>query len=183
VIDIADTHTVASAADLIRLAAEGDHSAFATIVRRHHPELVRVGFVISGNADTADQAAAATWVICWRQLRGLRDPDRLRSWLCAITANEARQLVRKQRRRSVVEIPVENMVTHVSGDPAARPGDLDLANALARLSVEDRALVALRYVCGFNSTELGRAMGMSASGTRARLARLLDRLRKELGDE
>ena len=182
-IGIADTHAASSAADLIRLAAEGDHSAFATIVRRHHLDLVRVGFVISGNADTADQAAAAAWVICWKQLHGLRDPDRLRSWLCAIAANEARQLVRKQRRRKVVEIPVDTAVAPASGDPAARATDIDLANALGRLSPEDRALVALRYVAGLNSTELGRAIGMSASGTRARLARLLDRLRKELGDE
>jgi RNA polymerase sigma-70 factor (ECF subfamily) len=183
VIGIADTNAIATPADLVRLAAEGDHAAFAAIVRRHHLDVVRVGFVISGDGDTADQAAAATWVICWKQIRGLRDPERLKSWLCAIAANEARQLVRRQRRRSVVEIPVEIAASPLSADPAARPGDLDLSNALARLSPEDRALVALRYVAGLNSTELGHALGMSASGTRARLGRLLERLRKELADE
>ena len=35
----------------------------------------------------------------------------------------------------------------------------------------------------FNATELGLVTGMSASGTRARLARLLDRLRTELRDD
>ena len=68
-------------------------------------------------------------------------------------------------------------------DPSGRALDLDLANALARLNPDDRALLALRYVAGFDSTELGRATGRSASGTRARLARLLDRLRTELGDD
>jgi DNA-directed RNA polymerase specialized sigma24 family protein len=67
-------------------------------------------------------------------------------------------------------------------DPAARVTDLDLAAALARLDPDDRALLALRYVAGFDSTELARATGRSASGTRARLARLLDRLRTELSD-
>ena len=60
-----------------------------------------------------------------------------------------------------------------SGDPAARSTDIDLINALARLDPDDRALLALRYVAGFDSTELARATGRSASGTRARLARLL----------
>ena len=60
------------------------------------------------------------------------------------------------------------------------PGLVDRAQRPRSLPVEDRALLALRYVAGLNSTELGRATGMSASGTRARLARLLDRLRSEL---
>ena len=67
-------------------------------------------------------------------------------------------------------------------DPASHAGDIDLRNALARLKPEDRELIALRYVAGFDSTELARAMGLSPSGTRARLARLLGRLRSELGD-
>jgi len=68
-------------------------------------------------------------------------------------------------------------------DPAGRTGDLDLANAMARLHPDDRTLLALRYVAGFDSTELARATGRSPSGTRVRLARLLDRLRKDLGDD
>jgi hypothetical protein len=37
-------------------------------------------------------------------------------------------------------------------DPSSRAGDLDLANALAKLEPDDRALLALRYVAGLNST-------------------------------
>jgi DNA-directed RNA polymerase specialized sigma24 family protein len=40
----------------------------------------------------------------------------------------------------------------------------------------------MRYVAGFNATELAYATGRTPSGTRARLARLLGRLEKELGD-
>ena len=40
---------------------------------------------------------------------------------------------------------------------------LDLADAMRRLSADDRALLALRYVADFDSTELGRALGMSPS--------------------
>ena len=57
---------------------------------------------------------------------------------------------------------------------------LDLRNALNRLSPDDRALLALRYVAGLDSTELSRAIGLSPSGTRARLGRLLSTLREEL---
>jgi RNA polymerase sigma-70 factor (ECF subfamily) len=138
--------------------------------------------VICGDLDIADEAVQAAWSIVWRKLDSLRDPTRLRPWLVSIAANEARQLIRHRRRRAVVELAVPDAVTP-DVDPAGRVADLDLTNALARLDPDDRVLLALRYVSGFDSTELARATGRSPSGTRARLARLLDRLRTELSDE
>lgn len=169
-------------AGAIALATAGDETAFARIIQAHHDDMARVCFVICGDLDIAEEAVQAAWPIIWRKLASLRDPDRLRPWLVSIAANEARQLIRRRRRRAVVEISV--VATATPGvDPALRIGDLDLANALARLDPDDRALLALRYVAGFDSTELGRALGRSPSGTRARLARLLERLRTELSDD
>ena len=173
-----------SLAKAVGLAAAGDESAFARIVAAHHDDMARVCFVICGDLDVADEAVQAAWLIAWHKLGSLRDPGRLRSWLVSVAANEARQLVRGRRRRTVMELAVGDKATP-GVDPALRVRDLDLdlTNALARLDPDDRALLALRYVAGFDSTELARATGRSASGTRARLARLLDRLRTELGDD
>ena len=38
----------------------------------------------------------------------------------------------------------------------------------------------MRYVTGLDATEIGRALGISASGVRSRLARTLNRLRIDL---
>jgi RNA polymerase sigma-70 factor (ECF subfamily) len=166
----------------ISLASAGDETAFAQIVQAHHHAMVGVCFLITSDLDAADEAVQAAWAIAWRKLEGLREPARLRSWLVSVAANEARQLMRRRRRRSVVELAVDG-VEAVGGDPSTRVRDLDLVNALARLDPEDRALLALRYVAGFDSFELAGATGRSPSGTRARLARLLARLRSELGDD
>jgi len=169
-------------AGAVALAAAGDEVAFATIVRAHHDDMTRVAFLVCGDLDLADEAVQTAWTIAWRRLGSLRDRSRLRPWLVSVAANEARQVVRRRRRRSVVELAMP--VPAAPGlDPAGRVTDIDLVNALARLEPDDRALLALRYVAGFDSTELARATGRSPSGTRARLARLLDRLRKELGDD
>lgn len=169
-------------AGVIALAVAGDEAAFARIIQAHHDDMTRVCFLICADLDVADDAVQRAWLIAWRKLKDLRDPARLRPWLVSIAANEARQLLRRHRRTSVVEIAVMDALAP-GPDPAGRIGDLDLANSLAKLDPSDRALLALRYVAGFDSTELGRATGRSASGTRARLARLLDRLRKDLGDD
>ncbi len=175
----------------VALAVAGDEAAFARIIGAHHDDMTRVCYVICGDLDLADEAVQAAWPIIWHKLGNLRDPDRLRPWLVSIAANEARQLIRRRRRRTVVELSMGDAATSAVDpagrvgdvDPAGRVGDLDLTNALAKLDPHDRALLALRYVAGFDSTELGRALGRSPSGTRARLARLLDRLRTELRDD
>jgi RNA polymerase sigma-70 factor (ECF subfamily) len=169
-------------AGAVALAAAGDEVAFARIVQAHHDDMTRVCFVICGDLDIADEAVQAAWPIVWRKLGSLRDPSRLRPWLVSIAANEARLLIRRRRRRTVVELAVSD-ATAADVDPAGRVADIDLTNALARLDPDDRVLLALRYVAGFDSTELAQATWRSPSGTRARLARLLARLRTELRDD
>jgi RNA polymerase sigma factor (sigma-70 family) len=172
-----------TSAGLMRLAAGGDEVAFARIVDAHHADMCSVCFVVTGgDAELTAEAVQSAWPIAWRKLDTIREPERLRPWLISIAVNEARQLARRRRRGRVLEISVALDPTATTPDPASRAGDIDLRNALARLKPEDRELIALRYVAGFDSTELARAMGMSPSGTRARLARLLGRLRSELGD-
>jgi RNA polymerase sigma-70 factor (ECF subfamily) len=172
-----------SSAGLIRAAVGGSEAAFATIVERHYVSMTRVCFVVCGDPDLAAEAVQAAWPIAWKKLPSVREPDRLGAWLASVAVNEVRQIVRRRRRRSVVEIQMATSSIETAADPATRVADLDLARALARLDPDDRALLALRYVAGLNATELSRGMGMSASGTRRRLARLLQRLRTELGDD
>jgi len=170
------------AATTVADAAAGDAGALARIVGAHHDDMARICFVICGDQDLAQDAVQAAWPIAWRKLGTLRDPERLRPWLMSVAANEARQLVRRQRRHPVVQIEVADIGSR-QGDPAGRAAFADLAIALRRLSPEDRTLLALRHVAGFDATEIGRALGMSPSGVRSRLARLIARLRTELDDD
>jgi len=168
-------------ASTVQLAAAGDEVAFARIVAAHRAEMVRVAYVVSGDWDLAQDAAQAALWIAWRKLPSLRDPARLRPWLMAVVANEARGIVRRQRRHPVVELTIATEGTGV-GDPGDEIGQVDLANALHHLGPDDRALVALRYLVDLDSTEIGTLTGRSASGVRTRLSRVLDHLRKELDD-
>ena len=179
----ATTRRDASPAELVRAAIAGDEVSFAAIVDRHRVSMTRVAYVVCGDADLADEAVQAAWPIAWQRLSSLREPERLGPWLASVAVNEARQLIRRRNRRNVVEIAVATRDSDLAPDPSASVADIDLARALAHLSPDDRSLLALRYVAGLDSTELGRGLGMSASGTRRRLARLLARLRMELGDE
>jgi RNA polymerase sigma-70 factor (ECF subfamily) len=172
----------AAIASTVERAIAGDEFAFARIVGAYHLDLVRVAFVICGDEDLAEDAAQAAWWIAWRKLRSLRDPERLKPWLVAVAANEARELARREHRHGVVELRV-TADPSPGADPAGGIDHVDLANALGHLKPEDRALVAMRYAADLDSSELAPVLGISPSGVRTRLSRAVDRLRKELGDD
>ena len=167
-------------ASTVTLAGAGDEAAFAQLVATYHAHMARVAFVACGDRQLAEDAVQSAWLIAWKKLHSLRDPERVRPWLLSVTANEARQLLRR-RHGPVVEIDVEAPGDN-RNDPSAGIERLDLRRALAHLSPDDRALLAMRYVVDLDSDELGAAVGTSPSTARTRLSRIVDRLRKELRD-
>jgi RNA polymerase sigma-70 factor (ECF subfamily) len=178
---VATTAEPPTPAATIARAAAGDRVAFTQIVNACHADMARVAYVVSGDPTIAEDAVQAAWSIAWRKLGSLRDPDRLRPWLVSVAANEARQMLRRQHRTTIVEIDARTEAAD-GPDPSDAIDRLDLVNALGRLKPEDRALVALRYVADLGSDEIGHITGMSPSGVRGHLSRVLARLRKELRD-
>lgn len=176
--DIA-VHDAPVAASTVRLAAQGDEAAFTRLVAEHRPAMARVAFVICGDPEATSDAVQSAWSIAWRRLHTLRNPEQVGSWLIAIAANEARQAMRAQRRRPVIDISTA-LLSDGRDDPADAIGLVDLQRALAQLKPDDRRLLALRFVAGFDSTEIARQTGLSASGVRSRLARVIDRLRTDI---
>ncbi|HUP83450.1 MAG TPA: sigma-70 family RNA polymerase sigma factor [Candidatus Limnocylindria bacterium] len=167
--------------DLLARAQSGEREAFTELVQRHHDELVRISFAITGDLDAARDAAQLAWIKAWQKLGSVREPERLRTWLIAIAANEARQQIRSSKRRRVREIaPV---VAHSSDSASGTVDHLDLSAALSRLDADDRRLLALRYLAGMTAEEIGPAIGLSGSGVRTRLSRLVAQLREELSND
>ena len=83
-----------------------------------------------------------------------------------------------RRRRPTV--PVSALDDHVAERGMPTAAALDLVATLESLDIQDRQLLALRYIAGFSSTELADHFAITPAGVRSRLKRLLDRLRKEL---
>ena len=163
---------------LVGRAKAGDTEAFSEIVARYGPDVLRLSMVITGDPPTAEDAAQNTWSRAWRRIDTLRDATRLRPWLLRIAANEAKQVMRRNRRHPTSSLDLSAEI----GD-GATTADADLRATLAGLDLADRELLAYRYVLGLTSDEIGRHLGLSGEGVRSRLKRLRDRLAKEITDD
>ena len=165
---------------VVASAVDGDELAFARIVDAYDDQMFRVCVVIALDRSLAEDGVQAAWAIAWRKLRTVRDPERLKPWLISIAANETKKLLKKRGRRSEHEAAGDAPERPGGHDPAADIESLDLRAAVERLKPDERELLAMRYIAGFNATELAGVLGISPSGTRNRLERLLARLREEL---
>ena len=174
--------TVGEAAALeatVRSAATGDQLAFSQLVAEHHASMARVAFVVCGDDETTSDSVQSAWAIAWRRIGSLRDPSKVRAWLVASAANEARQAVRRRRRVTIVDLS-EDLVGTDATDTDSWLELVDLQRVLRGLKPDERALLAMRFAAGLESAEIAEQLRMSASGVRSRVARLLDRLRIDL---
>lgn len=164
-------------AGLVQRAAAGDAAAFTLLVDRFGGEMVRVAYAVCGDLDLAEDAAQSAWAIAWRKLGRVRDPSKVRGWLLATAANEARQVIRTAVRRRLAEL---------NAWPARAPGQPDdralALSLLDELEDRDRTLIVLRHLAGLTSTEIASAMAMKPQAVRVRLHRSIRRLRERLAD-
>lgn len=165
-------------ARLVQLAKEGDAQAFEQLVALHDTDMLRVAAIVCRDGDLAEDAVQQAWKRAWRQLGTIRDPMRVRAWLVSVAANEARQIMRSERRRRRRE--EGQFDTSPRGDQVDDMNDrIHLDAIIAGLDLGDRELLGLRYAAGLNATEIAALRGTTPAAVRGRLARLLARLREE----
>ena len=155
-----------------------DERAFEALFEDASAMLLRLSIVICGTRDLAEDAVQNAWERAWQRRGDLRDEEKAKAWLVAIAANEARMLARRGRLRS----RIESLLARVPPEHV-EPMDgvsIDLHAALARLSPDERTLLALRYIAGYTSPEIADITGSAPGVVRVRLSRLHRRLRRDL---
>lgn len=168
---------------MVERAGRGDHDAFALLVTAAAARLDAAARLILRDRELARDAVQNALVRAWRDLPGLRDPERFDAWLHRLLVNACLDEVRRRRRRPI-EVDLEPFDAPVPGDDARRLADRELMEAaLARLDPEHRALVVLHYYLGYPLPEAASSLGISLAAAKSRLHRAMEALRKGLAGE
>src|SRR5690348_5463070 len=83
---------------LWRRAREGDREAFAKIVERYQTLVCSIAYSACGALGTSEDMAQETFITAWHRLKELREPGKLRQWLCGIVRNIAANSLRRELR-------------------------------------------------------------------------------------
>ncbi len=90
--------TDASDASLVAESLTGNRDAFGQIVARYQTLVCSLAYSATGNLNQSEDLAQDTFLAAWKQLAGLREPHKLRSWLCGIARNLTYDSLKKQGR-------------------------------------------------------------------------------------
>ena len=157
---------------LIDRARNGDLDAFETIVRARMDAVYRLTSAILGDEADARDAAQETFVLAWRELPRLREPEKFEAWLQRVAVNAARMTLRARGRRRVREIP-SSQVDSLAGRAAAAGGGVaDAARldaALVTLPVGQRAILVLHHLDGRPLAELATILDIPVGTAKSRL--------------
>ena len=88
-------------ADLVSGALAGDRDAFSRIVSRYQVLICSLAYSRIGNLGMSEDVAQETFITAWKHLRLLREPDKLRAWLCGIVRNRIHKSLRQEGREPV----------------------------------------------------------------------------------
>jgi len=156
----------------------GDREAFGILGARALPRMVGAAGLILRDADAADDAAQEALVRAWRDLPGLREPDRFDGWLHRILVRACGDQFRDRarQRRGAGSVPERSV-----SDAAQRIVDRDeMSRALDRLSAEHRTAIVLRYYLGLSHPEIAEAIGTPIGTVKSRLSRAMTQLEAAL---
>jgi RNA polymerase sigma-70 factor (ECF subfamily) len=155
--------------DLVEAAQRGDRQAYVDLIRPRSNRLFAIAQRILGDVDRAEDALQDALVIAWRDLRGLRDPDRFDAWLQRLLVNECiDQASRERRRTSILRVlPVDGPA---APDALLTVADRDqLERGFRRLPADQRALLVLHHFAGYAPSEIAEALGIPDGTARSRL--------------
>jgi RNA polymerase sigma-70 factor (ECF subfamily) len=195
---------------LVRSFRGGEEAAFATLVDRYSPLMLRVARFHLGSHDIAEEVVQDAWLSVLRSVRGFEGRSSFKTWLLVILTHAARKRAERERR----SVPFSSLLAAGSSEPepdaerffgADHPRWADCWSTIVRswddvpeehllgreaiAAVEDaasslpapqRTVFMLRDVDGLSAIEVCNTLGLSDSNQRVLLHRARVRVRRAL---
>jgi RNA polymerase sigma-70 factor (ECF subfamily) len=166
--------------ELVERCRQGDREAQRELYARTSDRVYGLLLRMTGNADDAADLAQDTYLRAFRGIGQFRETASVATWVYQIALNEARQFLRRRKRRE--EAPGEmDEVAEASGRTGHDPIRLDIEEALARLPEGERTLIVLRHLEGLSYQEMARVLAKPAGTIASGLNRARQMLREQLG--
>jgi RNA polymerase sigma-70 factor (TIGR02960 family) len=188
------------ATDLIGRARAGDERAFRELVEPYEHELQVHCYRILGSLQDAEDAMQETLLAAWRSLGGFEQRSSLRTWLYRIATSRSLNALRAASRRPAMEWsrpdveppeptrlgetawlePYPDLLLASLPDDAPGPQaryeareaiSLAFITALQLLPPRQRAVLILRDVLGFHTSEAAEILGVSEQSAASALKR------------
>ena len=152
---------------------------FERFFARHHRELGRLAYLLSGDRASAEDLTAEVFLAAWQRWDAVWAADQpfayVRRIMVNIAASRLRRITTERRRMALVYAGTRE--TASSPDAAA---SVDVRAALLRLPVRRRACVVLRHAFDLSEADVAATLGVSVGTVKSQTSKGMAQLTKLL---
>ncbi len=149
----------------VEQSRNGDHEAFAALIRTHQTMIHSLTFRMTGSVADAKDLAQETFIRAYQQLDSFNGAAKFSSWLYRIAVNACLDWQRREVRRSRLH---DNWGQQQAAESAETGGDYGLDDlsrqvqtALLKLPEKQRAAITLTVYLGHNHAEAAKILRCS----------------------
>jgi RNA polymerase sigma-70 factor, ECF subfamily len=164
---------------LVLRAQTGDITALDDLLRAVQSRFFRYILNLAANRELAEDILQDVFLIIYRKIGWLNDPQLFRSWVYRIATRETFRVLRKRARWSEAALDDE-MLQNIAA-PEVKTGEFDLS-MLKSVSAASRAVMMLHYLEDLTLKETADVLDISVGTAKSRLAYGLRILRGQIGE-
>lgn len=190
-----------SDAELVAAIKRGDEAAFAELVDAYSPGLMRMAAMFVRDREVVGEVVQDTWLAVLRGINRFEGRSSLKTWIYRILINTAKTRGQREARSTPFSAAVSADEPSVdpdrfleSGGWRLGPADWqtpeeelvqgetrdEILRAIEELPANQRAVITMRDVEGFDAAETAESLGLSQGNQRVLLHRARSRVRSAL---
>jgi RNA polymerase sigma-70 factor, ECF subfamily len=148
-------------------AKAGDPDALAYIIESTQKELYRFTYFLCGNNQLAHDICQDTFIKVLESIRGLKEPERFRSWLFKSAKNLYLDHIKSSKNKG--HVGMESLPDLATNEDKQRTAEI--RQALSHLETDERLPLLLVDLEGYSYEEAAQIVGISEDALRSRLHR------------
>ena len=155
-------------------AREGDRGAFGAVYEAVAKDLYKMALYTLGSPQDAEDVVSETFIEAWKGIGGLRDENSFRPWVMRILSIRCKRKIGSYIKEKG-NIDMEDYIEE--GVPDRGSQRAEVLEALDRLADDERQIVLLSVLQGYNMRELAEGMELPQGTVSSKLHRTLKKLR------
>ncbi|MBI3160367.1 MAG: sigma-70 family RNA polymerase sigma factor [Chloroflexi bacterium] len=170
---------------LVRQARSGDANAFGLLYDAYVDRLYRFIYYRVSDVPLAEDLTSKVFLKAWENLPGYRDRGlSFGAWLFSIARNTVIDHYRTAKQEPSLETvgPITDESIDLERSLSESLQSDRLAEALRKLTDEQREVLVLKFIIGYSTEEIARLMKKRPGAVRALQMRGLQALERLLGD-
>ncbi|MDI3257612.1 MAG: RNA polymerase sigma factor [Kyrpidia sp.] len=167
----------------------GSHDDERQVFEEMWDKMYRHAYMIVRDSHLAQDVVQEAWIKIWRQIKTLREPDRLGAWATKIVHHTAIDLVRRRQRwNEISSADVYEIEGTQEGPGSEGPEEVflrktstdELVHALQQLSDDHRVILVLRFYYDYKYDEMAELLEIPVGVVKSRLHRAKTALKQIL---